>query len=400
MRSKVWLAGLMLLTGTALAPPADAAQVKLFGSYDYDSGFSPNADGRHDTWQLRFSLRRTARVTAVVKGSDKAIRRFDLGRLRKGSHQLVWDGRAHGHVTPDGFYGIVVTASNTAGKETLHLAAEVDTVNRGRLVTSRPVVYPKATAVAYDYVTLVFLEKGWTPDNAMNGIYQARSTLTIADADGRVVSVQRHGYADVPNFSWDAGWIEPVPEGDYVATLVSEDAAGNRARRSVRLSVSYDQLAVGVWSGTVAASDASRYEPYSDGCNGCGERCLPTPGQRFAGGLTFGPCATYFWTRDHFSMDVPFAPAPVDEYRVLADGGPTTAGGEDRGWLVVAERFGVQTAVGDGTTASPWVPVSLTTQPYLPGLHRPAVWSFSTDAPASYDVATFTVEYRHYVPVG
>lgn len=56
--------------------------------------------------------------------------------------------------------------------------------------------------------------------------------------------------------------------------------------------------------------------------------------------------------------------------------------------------------VGDGSTTSPWFQVRLDAYPYLPEALLPVFWSFGTDAPASYDVETFTVEYQHYVPVG
>jgi hypothetical protein len=54
---------------------------------------------------------------------------------------------------------------------------------------------------------------------------------------------------------------------------------------------------------------------------------------------------------------------------------------------------------GDATAWTPFTPVELDTTPYLPLQARPATWRFHTHAGNSYDVATFTVEYRRYVPV-
>jgi hypothetical protein len=36
----------------------------------------------------------------------------------------------------------------------------------------------------------------------------------------------------------------------------------------------------------------------------------------------------------------------------------------------------------------------------MPPMDLPVAWSFQTARDNSYDVASFTVEYRHYVPVG
>ena len=84
---------------------------------------------------------------------------------------------------------------------------------------------------------------------------------------------------------------------------------------------------------------------------------------------------------------------------LTATGGPSTPGAADVGRLAVAEAISVVTPQGDASTVSPRWGVDLQSQPYLPGRDKPVVWSFGTDDPASYDVATFTVEYRHFVPV-
>jgi hypothetical protein len=391
----------MLVAGTALGPPAVAGPADLFGTYvDADSAFSPNGDGRHDTWRLRFDLVAKARVAATVRHDGKVVRMIDLGRLDKGSHRVVWDGRGSGGAAlPDGGYDVRLVASTRTRHDTLDTYAEIDRVNRGRLVTSRRTVYPLATAT-YDWISFVFLEKGWNAEDATYyGMYQEKSSLTIADPAGHVVFVERHGATETPTFSWEARYPTVAAEGDYMATVVTEDGAGNRVRRSVRVSVSHAQLVSQMWTGTVAASQAVRYAPFFGGCLGCADTCGVTASQRFPRGITYGPCQSFFVTREYYSMDLPFVPAPVDWYRVLVNGGPTTPGAQDRGRLAVGEVLGVQTAVGDGTTASPWVPVKLASQPYLPGLHRPILWSFGTDTPASYDAASFTVEYQYYVPV-
>jgi hypothetical protein len=41
----------------------------------------------------------------------------------------------------------------------------------------------------------------------------------------------------------------------------------------------------------------------------------------------------------------------------------------------------------------------LAEHPFLPNGSYPVHWTFRTDKPSSYEVATFTVDYRYYVPV-
>jgi hypothetical protein len=119
--------------------------------------------------------------------------------------------------------------------------------------------------------------------------------------------------------------------------------------------------------------------------------------ERFADGLSFRPCPTAsgWHTAGYHGADVPFPEAAVDSYRVTATGGPTTPGGTDQGRL-----GGVLTNPGDASTSTPWMPVHLASHPFLPDQDRPITWSFTTDGTNSYDVATFTVEYRRYLPAG
>lgn len=140
------------------------------------------------------------------------------------------------------------------------------------------------------------------------------------------------------------------------------------------------------------AGQTGLYFPYYSSCNGCGETCSPVASERFAGGLSFRPCP-YSVTVGYYGSDVPFPEAPVDTYRVTATGGPTTPGGTDQGRLM-----GVLTNPGDASTTTSWMPVRLTSYPFLPVQNRPVTWTFATFAPNSYDVDAFTVEYRHYGP--
>ena len=133
----------------------------------------------------------------------------------------------------------------------------------------------------------------------------------------------------------------------------------------------------------------------------CDRACRPNrsphPALRRLQRLSFRPCpSTYGWhTAGYYGSDVPFPEAPVDRYRVTATGGPTAPGGADQGHFL-----GATTITGDGSTTSEWYPVHVTGHPVLPDQDRPVTWTFTTHRPNSYDVATFTVEYRHYLPAG
>lgn len=91
---------------------------------------------------------------------------------------------------------------------------------------------------------------------------------------------------------------------------------------------------------------------------------------------------------------------PVDTYRVTATGGPPTVGGTGSGWL--SDQV---IGPGDATVTTAWFDVHPEAYPYLPGRDLAATWNFGTTAgddprtTTSYDVASFTVEYRRYVPM-
>jgi len=80
----------------------------------------------------------------------------------------------------------------------------------------------------------------------------------------------------------------------------------------------------------------------------------------------------------------------------------SSAGGSGGvGPSLIGAMVGVPTGPGDGSTTTPWKTVILTELPYLPELDRPVRWSFETNrVDYSYDVDTFTIEYKHYVPAG
>ena len=365
--------------------------------------FSPNGDHRKDLASLRFVLDEPARVTIVLRNPRHAVvRRASLGALSAGRHAWKWDGRGSGGTrVRDNNFEATSTAATATRRDSARTILRVDTQLIGRLVTTRPTVYPRASVVA-DRVQLMWLGEGWSAwDEELfweDGLV-ARSLLEISTPAGERVwrRLVRDEYT--PVFDWsarrDGGAL--LPAGRYVARAVVSDAAGNRSRDREDLWVSHGQLVEEVWSATVGAARARVYGPEFGGCNGCGESAGPVPSERFPDGLSFR-AATESWqwgTAAYFGSDVPFAEAPVDTYRVTATGGPTVPVSPDQGRL-----DGIVVGPGDATVTTPWRSVNLTGDPFLPGMDLPVTWSFQTARDNSYDVATFTVEYRHYVPVG
>lgn len=398
------VAGSMLLavTGTttaASAGRADGPKHVVTAPY-FGPDFSPDGDGVKDRARLRFALRQRAEVEVTVRHSGAVLLRRALGRLDAGRHRWVWGGmRTGGRVVADGYYTVTFRATAGGRRSTAHSQVRVDRVNPGRLVTSRPTVYPLADAVR-DTMVLAFVERGWTPDEGMYAeMTQARTTLRILDHRGRVVWRDRTTGVTVPLFRWDGtdGDGHRLAAGRYGARLTTVDPAGNTRHLARTLRVSDAQLVAEVWTGTVAAADAKHYTPSYGGCNGCADTCDPVASERFARGLSYRPCPDTWGTISRDALGPPFAAAPVDSFRVGVTGGPTTPGASDAGSLVVGST--ATEVTGEGTTLSGWHRVVLDDAPYLSQGWYATSWDFYTSAPASYDVASFTIEYQHYVPV-
>jgi flagellar hook assembly protein FlgD len=359
--------------------------------------FSPNGDGRRDTVRFVFDLAHGARVTAGVRASGGTLLHAQsLHRLDSGRHHWTWDGRSDdGTVVADGSYDIWIRARRGAVTQTLKTRAVADTVAQGRLVTSRPTLYPRAQIVD-DQIQLVYVAEGWSPYVVWVGEdFQPRTELRILNHRDKVVRQEVVKDSATPTFTWDARRTDgtALPEGTYRARLRTIDQAGNLLRLSQRITVSYAQLVEQVWSNTVPASTAGRFYPWFDlGCNDCYNFASPVASERYPGGLSFRPNESTWGTSGYFLMELPFTAAPVDTYRITAVGGPTLPGASDVGAL-----SGVLMR-GDSTASSPWFHVDLVDYPYLPVGEAPIHWTFGTTPPNSYDVATFSVEYRYYVP--
>jgi hypothetical protein len=397
-----------LVAGSLSAPPAiadrqaAASRPLIKPAATETQYFSPNGDRRQDRAGIAFKLTTRAKVKAVVKDDGVRLRGpVRLGKLAKGRHVWKWDGRTNsGKVVSDGSYRVVLTAVHEGRRQkiTSYVAADTDRPD-GRLISSRPSVYPKATIVD-DHVRLHWVLDGWNPwdeEFFPEDDQPAKVQLRITSRFGDVVwrRTKRNDYT--PVFDWyGVRNGKALRAGRYTARVTVTDEAGNRRRDSVDLSVSHKQLLEQTWTTTIRAGQAQTYVPHFGGCNGCPETCGPAPSERFADGLSFRPCppTTGWATIGYFGADVPLPEAPVDTYRITAAGGPTTPGGADEGSLLGS------VAAGEGTTTTSWFRVQNTGHPYLPQQDRPVIWRFSTSGSNSYDVATFTIDYHYYLPAG
>ena len=408
-RIVIGLVAAVLVTAQAVAGAAGAAapqpraQAKLLELVTYTRYLSPNADGRHDRARVVFRLADRADVRVVVRTEDeRVVKRVQLGKLAVGKHVWRWGGRASGHALPDGRYTVVLQATQ---KRSVWLMLPIVLKTRpddGKLLVSRSDVYPQATAV-HDRIDAAYLREGYSNEVAQfpqyfSGQWPLRTRFVVRSPGGvRVADVTRRGY--LPEFSWAArdGSGEALPAGDYRLRVTVSDRAGNVRTFRRTIEVSGAQLVEQVWTSTTpAATTASGPFPtYDPGCNGCGEVCGAEPSERYVDGLSFRqPCTFGYAAVEYFGATPPFTPAPVDSWRVSATGGPTTPGDTDVGSL-----SGVTMGPGDVTLTTAWQQVDLLSQPYIPDGTQPAVWSFSTNQENDYDVASFTVEYRYYVPV-
>ncbi len=415
MSARRWSAVLsaVLLAGSvgqaAAAAPTSRPDVRVAESPIF---FSPNGDGHRDRARVQFSLDTQANVSVLVRHGRDVVRGPErLGRLDGGRHAWTWDGRRGGGAkVKEGTFSIVVRATRDGRTDKAVVTAYVDRVaDAGRVVTTRPTVYPKASVVS-DRVGITYLREGWNAADSQQpsgGYPESRSPLTVdltvVDATGRVVwqrpwmpqYAAPNGRALTFAFTWHARGPggEPLPEGTYDARIRVADAAGNVATYTAPITVSHQQLRREVWTSTVSAASAARYVP--PGCALCADRCGPVASDRFAGGLSFRACpdpdrGTVAW----FSSAPPVRAAPYDTFRITASGGPTTPGADDVGSISGYQQVGP----GDTSASSPWLYVDLDTSPYLPDQQGPVRWYFSTEDGDAFDVATFTVEYRYYVP--
>ena len=249
---------------------------------------------------------------------------------------------------------------------------------------------------------LTYLRENWDAtedaypgeDNGFSDRIPLRLQMSIVSARGKVVWAEKGRIKGASaRFTWDGrrGDGRVVAAGRYRARLLATDAAGNETSFEQALRVSHRQLVAQTLTVDLKPADTQRASfPSPPGCNGCGEYCSPVDSTRFPGGLSFTKC----WSNlsyAGFGLPLPFAAAPSDIYRVTVSGGPPTAGGTG-----TANTGGIMMGPGDATVTTPWRAVDLGHAPYLPDQDIAATWQFSSSVP-DYDLASFKVEYQHFV---
>jgi flagellar hook assembly protein FlgD len=393
-------------TASATAAAQPSAAPSLVSLVERDRYFSPNDDGVGDRARFEFRLRERAYVSVLVRDTQRhVVTRVRIGVLPAGHHVWRWDGRSNrGVVVPDGRYGVAVHARGDGQAARVVVSTNALTEpDAGRLVLSRPVVYPAATAVT-DSLGVVYVRAKYSEEERLywrsyfDPPLALRTRLVITAPNGkRVLDSTRKTYR--PSFTWFARTEsgQPMPEGTYRLRVTVRDAAGNVRTIRRAVEVSWAQLAERVWTSTIPAESAELgpWPVYDPSCLGCGEVCGPVPSDRFPGGLSFQqPCSFGYAAVRYFGATPPVVPAPVDAFRVTAVGGPTTPGDTD------VARFGALVmGPGDATVTTPWENVDLGDYPYLPDADQPVTWAVSTSDQNDYDIASFTIEYRYYVPV-
>jgi hypothetical protein len=412
LRLNILVAGVVVLsaaTTVALTvPTADAApplRANLLALMHRDLYFSPNGDGAGDRERVVFRLDQRAFVTVLVRDHEgTTVRRAALGVQEDGRHVWRWNGRSNsGRRVPDGYYRVVLRTAGenrTERDETsVHVITEPDA---GRLVLSRDTVYPAADATV-DSLSVAYVRAKWSEDERLYSFYfgdrpiRLTARFVVVDEKGdRVLSRSSTKYT--PTLAWTARNAagRPLASGTYILRVKVTDEVGNARTFRRTVVVSAAQLDERVWSATIPAASADQGPgPVLDpSCLGCGEVCGPVLSDRFPGGLSFRqPCDFGYAAVRYFAAPAPVVPAPVDAFRVTATGGPTTPGDTD-----TAKLAGLVLGPGDASVTTPWEDVDLDAYPYLPDAQRPLTWDVSTSDQNDYDIASFTLEYRYYVP--
>ena len=370
------------------SPPLAGPLVEVLASSRLE--FSPNGDGHGDRAVLRFRLAERSQVVLLVQRYARTLLGpVPLGELAAGKHVWRWNGRdTHGRRVGRGPFVVAVKASNAGRHDRAAHQGVIDAYPpSGRLLTTRSTIYPQASAVA-DRFEMEYVPR---PGDRQSALF------TVRVPGGPVLLRERATLDGAHTFVWDgrdAGG-EAVPEGSYRTRLVVADRADNRVVRRQPVTVSHAQLELQALTTTFPAGKVTTYvPPVPFGCNSCGDRCRPVASTRYLDGLSFRPCADpTFSPAEYFTTTFPGPFGPDDSVRFGATGGPTVAGGTDVGFL-----DGTQIGPGDGAFWTDWDVLGARAGG-ADATSTVLSWSFGTSAQNSYDIASFTVEYRQYVPV-
>ena len=185
--------------------------------------FSPNGDGTRDTIALGFQLTRSASVSVQVSKAGTALRTLRAGRLGRGAHSVVWDGKlADGSSATSGSYRFLVTATGALGTTSVSGPFTVDRYT------------PRLSAPATASVTL---------GRTARIVYTARDpysptvkvTATVADPSGATVATLDLGWVSQGK-SHECAWKPPAKKV-YTLAFRATDRGGNHQNAVVRTSL-------------------------------------------------------------------------------------------------------------------------------------------------------------------
>jgi len=378
------------------APTPDATPPGILSVDDGDGAFSPNGDGRADTFRLSARISKPAAWTARFERSDGAI--LETASGFGDTIDATWSGMVGGRPVPDGAYRYEISTQDASGAPagTASGTFRVDTVAptfRAATVAGVGV----STAAAAPGATLANLAA--PPTLSANGATIALGFATtepgyvdvaVTDAAGAPV---RSFTVNAPTGSGSAAWDgasdagSAVPNGLYTIQLTPRDYAANvGASRRSPVAV-YRALASVVTSTSVFyPQDLDAYARATRFSFTLWQNATVSWTIRNAQGqvvrtiydaapLAVGPY-TFAW--DGRMTDGTMAPTGTYVSRVVATDGTLTATGQA---TVVADGFRIKasdTTPGRGQTITLSVisPEPLSTLPRLtvlqPGL---ATWS-------------------------
>jgi hypothetical protein len=169
-------------------------------------------------------MSRSASVTVdFAAPSGARVRRFTVGTLAAGSHQVAWDGKdSGGSVTSSGVYAGKITAVNVVGTVSLPVNVHVDTVPPvvAWAAAMRTISLGKTLRVGFS-VTDSFTRRAFAVIVVQkpNGTAATRPTLTVAPG---------------AQHTWS---FRPGMRGIYTIVLHATDRAGNGEAHAALLTL-------------------------------------------------------------------------------------------------------------------------------------------------------------------
>ena len=325
----------------------------LVVSGDHDLYFSPNGDGKYDRARFEFSTfhafgRTRAGPRRPAAPGEERPARVPQGRP---AHLAVGRASSTGSCCPTAATSVFVRAwSGERWPEAVWATQIVAVPDAGRVVLSRPVVYPAATAVT-DRLAVSYIPRALPPAKPSSpgtGRGRSRRSRCAPASSSRLrtasVSTSPTAWGTArPSFFWSAHDEQgkPLPPGTYLLRLTIQGPGWQRAHhpqtgRGVLRPVGPGRCGPLQRRPPPRASASRRSSP-DPACNGCGEACGPVPSDRFPDGLSFRqPCSFSSlggWpTVRFFGASPPLTPAPADSFLASpSTGGPTTPGGQRLG---------------------------------------------------------------------